>query len=208
VANVSHEINTLLTAIMSFVETIHDGRVDFPQDLRCFLGIIKRHINRLNTILNDLLTLLRLEYRDCIPAADLHELRIQDGLRTVLQVCHKRAEEKGISLDLDCPGDTAAIMDETLMDQAVIVAAASLAGICHACSSVFVVLTGHAVASWGYRAGPFHRQVHRAGPWRARQRSKHPRPRQHLHHSPAAQVGHRVPKGISTRNTTTALKSS
>ncbi len=120
VANVSHEIKTPLTAIRGFVETIRDGRVDSPQDLRRFLGIIERHVNRLNTILNDLLTLSRLEYRDRIPVENFREVRIRDLLQTVAQVCHKRAEEKRISLELDCPGDTVAFMDETLMEQAVI----------------------------------------------------------------------------------------
>ena len=60
VANVSHELKTPLTAIKGFVETLHQGQAD-PEEARRFLGIIAKHVDRLNVIIEDLLMLSRIE---------------------------------------------------------------------------------------------------------------------------------------------------
>ncbi len=64
VANVSHEIKTPLTAIKGFVETLHQGSVDNPEEARRFLGIIQKHVDRLSSIVEDLLALSRIEQED------------------------------------------------------------------------------------------------------------------------------------------------
>ena len=60
VANVSHELKTPLTAIKGFVETLHQGQAE-PEEARRFLGIIAKHVDRLNVIIEDLLMLSRIE---------------------------------------------------------------------------------------------------------------------------------------------------
>jgi two-component system phosphate regulon sensor histidine kinase PhoR len=61
VANVSHELRTPLSVIKGYVETLVDGR-DMPVDDReRFLRTIQRHTERLNSLLEDLLALSRLE---------------------------------------------------------------------------------------------------------------------------------------------------
>jgi two-component system phosphate regulon sensor histidine kinase PhoR len=62
VANVSHELRTPLSVIKGYVETLVDGHRDLPvEDREKFLLTIQRHTERLNSILEDLLTLSRLE---------------------------------------------------------------------------------------------------------------------------------------------------
>jgi two-component system phosphate regulon sensor histidine kinase PhoR len=62
VANVSHELRTPLCVIKGYVETLVDGHADIPADDReRFLKTIQRHTERLNTLLEDLLVLSRLE---------------------------------------------------------------------------------------------------------------------------------------------------
>jgi two-component system phosphate regulon sensor histidine kinase PhoR len=62
VANVSHELRTPLSVIKGYVETLVDGHRDMPvEDREKFLLTIQRHTERLNSILEDLLTLSRLE---------------------------------------------------------------------------------------------------------------------------------------------------
>lgn len=62
VANVSHELRTPLSVIKGYVETLVDGHQEMPiEDRDRFLKTIQRHTERLNSLLEDLLTLSRLE---------------------------------------------------------------------------------------------------------------------------------------------------
>jgi two-component system phosphate regulon sensor histidine kinase PhoR len=61
VANVSHELKTPLTSIKGFIETLEDGAIDDKENARRFLLIIKKHSERLNNIINDLLSLAEIE---------------------------------------------------------------------------------------------------------------------------------------------------
>ncbi len=62
VANVSHELRTPLSVIKGYVETLVDGHREIPLEARDkFLRTIQRHTERLNSLLEDLLTLSRLE---------------------------------------------------------------------------------------------------------------------------------------------------
>lgn len=62
VANVSHELRTPLSVIKGYVETLVDGHQEMAlADREKFLRTIQRHTERLNSLLEDLLTLSRLE---------------------------------------------------------------------------------------------------------------------------------------------------
>ncbi len=62
VANVSHELRTPLSVIKGYVETLVDEHQTMPlEDRERFLRTIQRHTERLNSLLEDLLALSRLE---------------------------------------------------------------------------------------------------------------------------------------------------
>jgi len=61
VANVSHEIKTPITAIKGFAETLLDGALDDRENAEKFLHTITSHSDRLNRLVEDLLTLSRIE---------------------------------------------------------------------------------------------------------------------------------------------------
>ena len=61
VANVSHELKTPITSIKGFIETLQDGALEEPETARHFLDIMEQQSERLIHILEDLLTLSRLE---------------------------------------------------------------------------------------------------------------------------------------------------
>jgi two-component system phosphate regulon sensor histidine kinase PhoR len=61
VANVSHELRTPLSLIKGFVETLLDGAKDDPVQNDRFLQTIQKHTNRLTYLIEDLLTLSKLE---------------------------------------------------------------------------------------------------------------------------------------------------
>ncbi|BEV72888.1 MULTISPECIES: phosphate regulon sensor histidine kinase PhoR [unclassified Paludibacterium] len=61
VANVSHELRTPLTVIGGFLETLSDMPEDNPAALRQFLPMMMEQSRRMQTLVEDLLTLSRLE---------------------------------------------------------------------------------------------------------------------------------------------------
>jgi two-component system phosphate regulon sensor histidine kinase PhoR len=60
VANVSHEIRTPLTVLAGFVETLQNLPLDADERAR-YLGLMGQQSHRMETLVNDLLTLSRLE---------------------------------------------------------------------------------------------------------------------------------------------------
>ncbi|HEX5398873.1 MAG TPA: ATP-binding protein [Verrucomicrobiae bacterium] len=61
VANVSHELRTPLSLIKGYVETLLDGASANPEVSRRFLQIIERNAQRLDLLIQDLLTISALE---------------------------------------------------------------------------------------------------------------------------------------------------
>ncbi len=61
VANVSHEIKTPVTAIKGFAETLLDGAIEDRENALRFLSTIKSHSERLNRLVDDLMTISRIE---------------------------------------------------------------------------------------------------------------------------------------------------
>ena len=120
VANVSHEIKTPLTAIKGFVETLHQGNVDEPEESERFLGIIQKHVDRLSSIIDDLLSLSRIEQEDERQAIEFENKPIKDIFESAVQICRSKAEEKNIDLHLACEENLSSYMDPTLLEQAVV----------------------------------------------------------------------------------------
>ena len=120
VANVSHEIKTPLTAIKGFVETLQQGTGQSLQEQDRFLGIILKHVNRLNAILEDLLVLSRMEQENGNTGIHLAENRIRDVIQTAVQICQPKAAAKNITIDLDVADDIMASLDATLLEQALV----------------------------------------------------------------------------------------
>lgn len=117
-ANVSHEIKTPLTAIKGFVETLQQGSVDDPEDAKRFLGIIAKHVNRLNYIINDLMSLSRIEKMDEKDELTFKETDIKAIVEAAMAVCREKAETMNVSVYSDCDADISAVVDPYLMEQA------------------------------------------------------------------------------------------
>ena len=120
VANVSHEIKTPLTAIKGFVETLQQGNVEKAKEKERFLGIIQKHVDRLNAIIEDLLSLSRIEQENERKEINFQQVKIEGIFQAAMQLCRAKAEEKEIRIDLDCEKDDTAVFDATLIEQAVV----------------------------------------------------------------------------------------
>jgi len=120
VANVSHELKTPITSIKGFVETLQEGAVNHPEDARRFLGIIAKHADRLNSIIEDLLSLSRIEQQAEISQVALERASIRDVLNAAVQLCQPKAAARDIRIEIDCPPDLAARINAPLMEQAIV----------------------------------------------------------------------------------------
>ncbi|MFV9691805.1 MAG: ATP-binding protein [Desulfobacteria bacterium] len=120
VANVSHEIKTPITAIKGFVETLREGAVKNPDDAERFLGIIEKHVERLEAIIEDLLSLSRIERGTEREENGLVENSVKDVLETAIQVCEVGAVARKIDIELSCPENLFAKMEPRLLEQAVV----------------------------------------------------------------------------------------
>ena len=120
VANVSHEIKTPLTAIKGFVETLQQGKVEKKQEKERFLGIIQKHVDRLDAIIEDLLALSRIEQEDDKKEIQFEAVKIADVFQAAIQLCRPKAEKQNIRIKLDCEKDATALLDPTLIEQAVV----------------------------------------------------------------------------------------
>ena len=92
VANVSHEIRTPLTVLSGFVETLQSIPMESEQRER-YLGLMARQTDRMQTLVNDLLTLSRLEgspppgASDWIPVPELM-LQLQEEGKALSALLH------------------------------------------------------------------------------------------------------------------------
>lgn len=120
VANVSHEIRTPITAIKGFVETLRDGAIHSPQDAERFLGIIQNHVQRLETLVEDLLSLSRIEEEAEKEAIVLEEKAIKEVLEGALVLCQAMADSKQIRIELSCGDEVKATVNPSLLEQAVV----------------------------------------------------------------------------------------
>lgn len=103
VANVSHEIKTPITAIKGFAETLLEGAFDDKENAPKFLETIKNHSERLNSLVNDLLTLSHIELGDIKIKKTLVNLNeiVDDVFTTLLE----KASKKGLYLRKEIPDD-------------------------------------------------------------------------------------------------------
>ena len=120
VANVSHEIRTPLTSIKGFVETLLDGAIENKEDTVSFLKIIAKQSNRLNSIIEDLLTLARLEEEGDRSKIDFDPIEIRRVVDGAVRVCIHASEKKHIEIKVECPSDLVVKVNYALLEQAVI----------------------------------------------------------------------------------------
>ncbi|MBR9975238.1 MAG: HAMP domain-containing protein [Bacteroidetes bacterium] len=120
VANVSHELKTPITSIKGFVETLLDGAINDREDAVRFLGIVSRQADRLNAIIEDLLSLSRIEQGSEQEQIELTTGSVFDVLQSAMQACQVEAEAKGIGLRIDCAMELRAVMNAPLLEQAVV----------------------------------------------------------------------------------------
>jgi len=117
-ANVSHELKTPITAITGSVETLLRGALDSPNDNRRFLEMIARHSDRLNSLVDDLLSLARLESKTVKEEVTLSHCRLTEVLQASIQACRERSTKLQVKLTSSCDPDLKAVINQAQLEQA------------------------------------------------------------------------------------------
>ena len=102
VADVSHELRTPIAALRTFTELQRDGGVD-PGTRREFLARSEDQIGRLEWLSSNLLDLSRIEAG--IFPLEISTGDVRDPVRSAVESHSGQAEERGIALSVEAPGD-------------------------------------------------------------------------------------------------------
>jgi two-component system phosphate regulon sensor histidine kinase PhoR len=130
VANVSHEIKTPITAIKAAVETMIDSNGESAEgeggggaagaDARPFLDMIARQSDRLHAIVEDLLSLARVEQDAERNRVEREPTAIQRVVRSAVESCAANAASKSMRVISECPDDLIAPANAELLEQALV----------------------------------------------------------------------------------------
>ena len=115
VANVSHELRTPLSLIKGFTETLLNGAKDDPTVSVRFLQNIDKHADRLTFLIEDLLTISRLESGKVL--FNLQTANLREIADRVVEDLRARAAEKRIMLNNEIPEDLTANVDASRLQQ-------------------------------------------------------------------------------------------
>lgn len=119
VANVSHELRTPLTSIKGFVETLIDGAGEDKEVRERFLKIIQEESHRLQGIIDDLLTLSRIENKEQrVKDGNKRFSFVQNAYAKIKPVIGSYAQAKGLNIEVQIPDDLPYVfMGEDLLSQ-------------------------------------------------------------------------------------------
>jgi two-component system phosphate regulon sensor histidine kinase PhoR len=125
IANASHELRTPLTSLIGFVDTLLGPAARDEEARERFLNIMRQQAARMSKLIDDLLSLSRIEMRQHVRPTASVELKnlleeIRDGLET-------QAREAGVEIEIEAPAEMIVAGDreelyevfENLIDNAV-----------------------------------------------------------------------------------------
>lgn len=120
VANASHELKTPITAIKGYVETLTDGALEKPAHARQFLQVIAGQVERLESIINDLLLLSRVEHEGESGKPQLQIGPLVGIVESAVQACATAARVKTMAVTAVCAPELTASVNSRLLEQALI----------------------------------------------------------------------------------------
>lgn len=102
VANVSHELRTPLTALLGFIETLSGAARDDAAARDRFLGIMSNEANRMTRLVDDLMSLSRVEEDERVRPREHVDLGAL--LSSVIKGLEPQAKAAGVKVTLDLAG--------------------------------------------------------------------------------------------------------
>ncbi len=116
VANVSHELRTPLSILRGYIETLLDNPQTSDKELSRILRVMERHSKRLGLLVDDLLTLARLESRSA--GLQFSDVQLAELFQSVIRDWEKKLAEKQLKVVVDLSPDARTIRaDETRLHE-------------------------------------------------------------------------------------------
>jgi two-component system phosphate regulon sensor histidine kinase PhoR len=101
IANASHEMRTPLASIAGFIETLRGPARNDAAARERFLGIMQDQTRRMARLIDDLLSLSRIEMKAMLPPGETADLR--SILAGVVDANALRARDLGVTIEADLP---------------------------------------------------------------------------------------------------------
>ena len=111
VANASHELRTPLSALLGFIETLVAGAGDDATTRKRFLGIMGDQAARMSRLVNDLLSLSRIEMHEHTQPTD--EVELGTVVHSVADALQFRARDRNIALKLHVAANLPRVAGDT-----------------------------------------------------------------------------------------------
>jgi len=119
VANVSHELKTPITSIKGFIETLREGAIADPDNAVRFLAIIAKQTQRMEAIVEDLLSLSRLEQSEG-RELERSDFSLHEAMESAIEVCSDRAAQRAVTIRLTCDESGTMCGNAILIEQAIV----------------------------------------------------------------------------------------
>jgi two-component system phosphate regulon sensor histidine kinase PhoR len=107
VANASHELRTPLASLRGFVETLQGAAKDDPEARERFLKVMSEQAERMSRLVDDLLSLSRVEMREHLPLVERVDLN--DALSRVIQALQPLAAKTDTTIAFEPLSEPAVI---------------------------------------------------------------------------------------------------
>jgi len=117
-ANVSHELRTPITNIKGYVETLLDVGLADQEQARKFLEIVNRNSNRLAAIIDDVMTLAKLEQPHARDTLEKSLRPVSHIVRSVVGQFERMADGKKITIRTNVPDGLRVVVHGPLIEQA------------------------------------------------------------------------------------------
>jgi two-component system phosphate regulon sensor histidine kinase PhoR len=109
-ANASHELRTPLASLTLLIETIAGPARDSAAERDRFLGMMQTQADRMRRLIEDLLSLSRIELDEHIPPSDRADLGVV--ARETIDALAGVAQERGVQVVLNIPDDSVQVVGE------------------------------------------------------------------------------------------------
>ena len=118
VANVSHELRTPLSILRGYIETLLDSPKTSREELTRILRVMERHSDRLELLVEDLLTLAQLESGK--PNLQMETVDLSSFFPEMVRDWEKKLTRKQLNMSVDVPPDLSPIrVDRTRLQEAI-----------------------------------------------------------------------------------------